>query len=114
MSHEFIITDTAPDATDDPLAQIASMEKGRHGKFHGFADAALYKSFDALEFNGGVSGNFGGRIISRRAATDGLSKAIKLLESYPDQSRADSIKCFLEDVVLPAPDDTTLFYIHFY
>lgn len=113
MSHEFIITEIVPDATAHPLVQIGAMEKGRHGKFHGYGDAAMYKAFDAHEFNGGVSGNFGGRTISKDTAADGLSKAIKLLESYPDRSRADSIKCFLEDVVCSAPDDKT-FYIHFY
>jgi hypothetical protein len=113
VSHEFIITDTPPDNADDPYAQIAHMESGRYGKFHGYGDAALYKAFGALEFDGGVSGNFGGLVISKRDAVDGLSKAIDLLSSYPDRSRADSIKCFLEDIVIPAPDTET-FYIHFY
>jgi hypothetical protein len=113
MCHEFIITDTVPNPADNPYAQIASMEKGKHGKFHGLADGALYKAFDAAEFNGGVSGNFGGRVISKRVAADGLAKAIVSLASYPDKSRADSIKCFLEYVVLPASDKAT-FYIHFY
>lgn len=113
MSHEFIITDTPPDEAEDPYVQIAQMESGRHGKFHGYSDAALYKAFNAQEFDGGVSGNFGGVVITKCDAVNGLSEAIGLLASYPDKSRADSIKCFLEDVVIPAPDTET-FYIHFY
>jgi hypothetical protein len=114
MAHDFIITEIldAVRTESDPITALHKMTTGKHAVFNGYAEAALYKAFDAKEFDAGVSGSFGGRTVSKIQAEKGLAKAIELLASYQDPTRADDIKAYLKDTVLPAPDSKK-FYIHY-
>lgn len=114
MSHEFIITTAhAPGNAAEPLSALKAMQSVTHATFIGYHKAALYIAFDAEEFNGGVSGNFGGKTISKHSAGVGLCAALHMLESFPDPKRADSLREFYQKTVLQASDDA-VFYIHFY
>lgn len=113
MAHDFMITEVLnAKVNGDPMKALDELKRGRHAVFFGYGEAAMYKAFNAQQFDAGVSGSFGGKFVTKKQAVDGLTKAIELLASYPDPTRADDIKAFLADVVLPAPD-AKYFYIHY-
>jgi hypothetical protein len=114
MAHDFLITDVldALDDDGDPMDILQKMKAGRSAVFNGYGDAAMYKAFGAQEFDAGVSGCFGGKVITRQEAIDGLSKAFDLLAHYPDPKRADALKAYLSDVVMQS--DHSAMYRIFY
>lgn len=114
MAHDFLITDVvdALDDKSDPLDILEKIKAGRCAVFNGYGDGALYTAFAAEEFYAGVSGCFGGRVITRQEAIDGLSKAFDLLAHYPDPKRADDLKAYLSDVVMQS--DHSAMYRIFY
>jgi hypothetical protein len=114
MAHDFIITDVldAIDPAGDPFDDLEKMRTGQHADFFGYGDAAMYKAFNAMNFDNGPSGSCDGKVISKAEAVAGLEMAITLLASYPDPKRADDIKRYLRDIVALAPASKR-FYIHY-
>lgn len=113
MAHDFsIIKVVNPEGSQEEILIKVAEGLGKKVNFWGYADGAMYEAFDAQEFDAGSSGSYDGKIISQKEAAAGLGKAINLLRSYPDPTRADDLKQFLSDVVLPAPDSQK-FYIHY-
>ncbi|WP_174625692.1 hypothetical protein [Candidatus Methylobacter favarea] len=80
--------------------------------FFGYGGGALYKAFGCEQFNNGISGSNNGIEITKIVCHNALAYALFLLADYPDTDRANDLKRFLHDVVLPSSDDE-LFYAHF-
>ncbi|CAH8182077.1 hypothetical protein [Vibrio aestuarianus] len=92
---------------------IKRIKNDKYACFFGYARGVCYTAFNAQEFNGVVSGAFGGKEVTKVEAENGISMIIdKIKKGYPDPTRADELKDFLIENIQGASDEE-LFYIHY-